>query len=59
MTLLNIQIGFAHALYLDVTCLSFSTLHNVKYGLQITVMLGTQHTQQGNTNVVMTALNVS
>jgi len=40
MTLLNIQIGIAHASYLNVTCLSFSTLQNVKRGLQIIVMVG-------------------
>ena len=59
MTLLNIQIGFAHASYLNVICLSIFTLQNVKYSLQIIVKLGIKHTKQRNTKFIMTVLSTS
>jgi len=59
MTLLNIQVSFAHASYLNVICLSIFTLQNIKYNLQIIVKLGIKYKKQRNTKFVMTVLGMS
>lgn len=59
MTLLNIQISFAHASYLNVICLSVFTLQNVKYSLQLIIKLGIRHTKQRNTKFMMAVISIS
>lgn len=58
MTLLNIQISFVHASYLNVICLSVFTLQNVKYSLQLIIKLGIRHTKERNTKFMMAVVSM-
>lgn len=58
MTLLNIQISFAHASCLNVICLSVFTFQNVKYSLQLVIKLGIRHRKQRNTKFIMAVISM-